>query len=62
MSIARAQSDNIIIVTHGRPIRCVFRDFIHSCELKKISNGAIVELEKIDQGYMLKSFDDGLMQ
>lgn len=62
MSIARAQSDNIIIVTHGGPIRCVFREFIHSCELKKISNGAIVELEKIDQGYMLKSFDDGLMQ
>lgn len=61
MSIASRQSDNIIIVTHGGPIRCIFREFIKSSELKKISNGAIVELEKTDTGYILKTLDGVLI-
>ncbi|MFH1089571.1 MAG: histidine phosphatase family protein [Candidatus Uhrbacteria bacterium] len=36
----------IAIITHGGPIRCILRDVLKLGEIKKIDNGAIIELEK----------------
>ncbi|PIT87397.1 MAG: hypothetical protein COU31_03135 [Candidatus Magasanikbacteria bacterium CG10_big_fil_rev_8_21_14_0_10_40_10] len=38
--------ENIAIVTHGGPIRCIFREILALGELKKIGNGTIIELKK----------------
>jgi broad specificity phosphatase PhoE len=36
----------VAIVTHGGPIRCIFKEVLKLGELKKIGNGSIVLLEK----------------
>lgn len=46
----------IAIVTHGGPIRCIFRDVLKLGELKKIGNGAIIELEKIDSDFKVVKY------
>ena len=38
--------ENIAIVTHGGPIRCIFREILKLGEFKKIGNGTIIELKK----------------
>ncbi len=35
----------ILIITHGGPIRCIFREILKLGELAKINNGAIIELD-----------------
>lgn len=44
--IMNSKYNVVAIITHGGPIRCIFRDLLKLGELKKISNGAIIELEK----------------
>ncbi|HCJ45439.1 MAG: hypothetical protein COZ27_02165 [Candidatus Moranbacteria bacterium CG_4_10_14_3_um_filter_41_65] len=36
----------IAVVTHGGPIRCIFREILGLGEFKKIGNGAIIQLKK----------------
>ena len=38
--------ETIAIVTHGGPIRSIFREILKLGEFEKIGNGAIIELEK----------------
>ena len=38
--------ETIAIVTHGGPIRSIFREILGLGEFEKIGNGAIIELEK----------------
>lgn len=38
--------ETIAIVTHGGPIRSIFREILQLGEFKNIGNGAIIELEK----------------
>src|SRR3989338_4086820 len=38
--------ETIAIVTHGGPIRSIFREILELGEFEKIGNGAIIELEK----------------
>ena len=41
----------IVLITHGGPIRTIFRDVLGLGELKKIGNGAIIEIEKHDSSF-----------
>ncbi|MGB2791467.1 MAG: histidine phosphatase family protein [Candidatus Moraniibacteriota bacterium] len=47
-SFSRITSDGyevVAVVTHGGPIRCIFREILKHGEFKSISNGAIIELK-----------------
>ena len=47
----------IAIVTHGGPIRCIFREILKLGELKRIGNGAIFELKKEEFDLTVISMD-----
>jgi len=53
--ICNSNYDTIAIVTHGGPIRCIFREILKLGELKKIGNGSIFELEKNGNGLKTNS-------
>lgn len=44
--IIKEDYEVIAIITHGGPIRCIWRNVLHLGELKQIANGAIIEIEK----------------
>ena len=44
--ITHQSFETIAIVTHGGPIRCIFREILGLGEFKNIGNGAIIELKK----------------
>lgn len=46
LEIAGERYDAVAIVTHGGPIRCIFREVFGFGEIKKISNGAVIEIGK----------------
>lgn len=46
--IVESKYYNVLIVTHGGPIRCIFREIFELGELSKISNGAILEMNLED--------------
>jgi len=52
----------IAIVTHGGPIRCMFRDILKMREFKKIGNGAIIELEKNNLDFTVIKIDGAILQ
>lgn len=43
--IRKGNRDTVAVVTHGGPIRCIIREILKLGELKKVGNGAIIELE-----------------
>ena len=45
-NITSDKFETIAIITHGGPIRSIFREILKLGEFKKIGNGAIIELEK----------------
>lgn len=50
--IVETDYDAIALVTHGGPIRCILRE-AGVGEYKKIGNGAIIELEKIGDRFVV---------
>ncbi|EKE11214.1 MAG: hypothetical protein ACD_15C00121G0001 [uncultured bacterium] len=50
----------IAIITHGGPIRCIFREILKLGELKKIGNGSIIALEKNDLNFKVVEMDDAV--
>ncbi len=44
--IIKEDYEAIAIITHGGPIRCIWRDVLKLGELKQIANGTIIEIEK----------------
>ena len=60
--IANEDYRAIAIVTHGGPIRCIFRDILKMGEFKKISNGAIIELEKNNFDFRVVKIDGAVLQ
>ncbi len=56
-SIVNDHATNLVIVTHGGPIRCILRDLAKITTIKKIGNGAIIELSDQDQEIRLISMD-----
>lgn len=55
--IVESGHEALAIVTHGGPIRCIFREALKLGELKQIKNGAIIELEKTDSGWIVAAID-----
>ena len=43
--ITNSGYEHIAIVTHGGPIRCIFREILGVGEVKEIGNGSIIELQ-----------------
>lgn len=44
--ITQQPFETIAVVTHGGPIRCIFREILALGEFQKIGNGAIIQLKK----------------
>ena len=55
--ILKKYTNNVAIVTHGGPIRCILRENFKKDDLKKIGNGAIIELEKNDSEIKILKMD-----
>ncbi|KKQ56682.1 MAG: phosphoglycerate mutase [Parcubacteria group bacterium GW2011_GWA2_38_13] len=60
--ISNEDYQTVAIITHGGPIRCIFRDILKMGEFKKIGNGAIVELEKNDLDFAVTKIDGAILQ
>jgi len=50
--------ETIAIVTHGGPIRSIFREILELGEFEKIGNGAIIELEKRGSNLLVVKMDN----
>ncbi len=55
--IIQENPKTVLIVTHGGPIRCIFREIIKTKELSRISNGAIIELNMDNSNISIISMD-----
>lgn len=60
--ITNEDYQTIAIITHGGPIRCIFRDILKMREFKKIGNGAIIELEKNNLDFTVTKIDGAILQ
>ena len=54
--------ENITIVTHGGPIRCIFREILSLGEFKKIGNGAIIKLKKEGSMLSVVNMDNAILK
>lgn len=54
--------ETIAIVTHGGPIRSIFREILGLGEFKKIGNGAIIELEKRGSNLSVVKMDNANLE
>ncbi|MFA7662424.1 MAG: histidine phosphatase family protein [Patescibacteria group bacterium] len=62
LKITNEDYSTIAIITHGGPIRCIFRDVLKLGEFKKISNGTIIKLEKNDSDFKVLKIDGASLQ
>jgi len=60
--ITNEDYQTVAIITHGGPIRCIFRDILKLGEFKKIGNGAIIELEKNNLDFTITNIDGAVSQ
>ena len=60
--ITHQSFENIAIVTHGGPIRCIFREILALGEFKKIGNGAIIELKKEGSVFSVVNLDNAVLK
>ncbi|HPL93128.1 MAG TPA: histidine phosphatase family protein [bacterium] len=59
--ITNEDYQTIAIITHGGPIRCIFRDILKMGEFKRIGNGAIIELEKNNLDFIVIKIDNAIL-
>lgn len=59
--ITNGDYQTIAIITHGGPIRCIFRDILKMGEFQKIGNGAIIELEKNNLDFTVTKIDGAIL-
>lgn len=52
----------IVIVTHGGPIRCIFREILGLGEFQKIGNGAIIQLKKEGSIFSVVNLDNAVLK
>jgi broad specificity phosphatase PhoE len=50
--LLNAPQKNFAVITHGGPIRCLFRELIKTHEIDSIGNGAIIEVQVDNSGKM----------
>ncbi len=48
----------IAIITHGGPIKAIFREFLQLGEFKKLGDCAIIEIEKDEHSFAVLSLDN----
>ena len=60
--ITNQSFETIAIVTHGGPIRCIFREVLDLGEFQKIGNGAIIQLKKEESVLSVVSLDNALSE
>lgn len=53
LEMLKSDYQSIAIITHGGPIRCIFREVLKIKEPNEIANGAIIKLEKNESGYRI---------
>ena len=61
-NITNQPFENIAIVTHGGPIRCIFREILALGEFKKVGNGAIIELKKEGSILSVVNMDNAILK
>lgn len=59
--IEKSEHNSIAIVSHGGPLRVLFRDILKWGELKEIGDCSFVELQKYDDGRWLYEKSEGLI-
>jgi broad specificity phosphatase PhoE len=59
--ITNEDYQTIAILTHGGPIRCIFRDILKMGEFKRIGNGAIIELETNNSDFTVTKIDNAVL-
>lgn len=60
--ITQQSFETVAIVTHGGPIRCIFREVLELGELEKIGNGAIIKLKKEGSVLSVASLDNAVLK
>jgi len=60
--ITQQSFDTVAIVTHGGPIRCIFRDILGLGEFQKIGNGAIIQLKKEGSVLSVVNLDNAVLK
>jgi broad specificity phosphatase PhoE len=55
--VKHSEYTNIAIVTHGGPIRSIFREVLRLGEFKNIGNGAIIEIETSGDDFLVLQMD-----
>lgn len=55
--VVKTPYDSIVIVSHGGPIKCIFRDVLKMGELNDLADCAIIELEKNDLNFEIVKMD-----
>lgn len=60
--ITNQSFESIAIVTHGGPIRCIFREMLGLGEFQKIGNGAIIQLKKEGSVLSVVSLDNAVLK
>lgn len=60
--IINSDFETMAIVTHGGPIRCIFREILKFGEFKKIGNGAIIELEKSNSNFSIVKMENAVLE
>ncbi len=62
LDITHQSFENVAIVTHGGPIRCIFREILALGEFKKIGNGAIIELKQEGSVLSVVNMDNAILK
>jgi broad specificity phosphatase PhoE len=60
--ITEQSFETIAIVTHGGPIRCIFREILGVGEFQSIGNGAIIHLKKEDSVLVIVNLDNVVLR
>jgi broad specificity phosphatase PhoE len=55
--IVKTPYDSIAVISHGGPIKCIFRDVLKMGELNDLADCAIIELEKNDLNFKVTKMD-----
>ncbi|MFA5763431.1 MAG: histidine phosphatase family protein [archaeon] len=56
--ILKTEKATIAIITHGGPIKAIFREFLQLGEFKKLGDCAVIEIEKDEHSFAVLSLDN----
>ncbi|MDD4990067.1 MAG: histidine phosphatase family protein [Candidatus Pacebacteria bacterium] len=62
LEITNQNYNTIAIITHGGPIKCLFREFFKWGELKELGDCAFFEIEKAGDKFLLTNIDNASLE